>query len=61
MLALPSVTVHAGVVPSSLAIAVVWAYCAISGLLIGEVCINSKVGRVASDPGQGTWHDMAKR
>jgi amino acid permease len=42
VLALPSVTVHAGVLPSTLAIGLVWAYCAISGLLIGEVCINSK-------------------
>jgi len=42
VLALPSVTIHSGLMPSSFAILSVWAYCAASGLLIGEVCINSK-------------------
>jgi len=42
ILALPSVTIHAGAMPSTAAILGVWAYCVASGLLIGEVCINSK-------------------
>jgi hypothetical protein len=48
ILALPSVTVHSGFMPSSAALAVVWSYCVASGLLIGEVCINSKSSRGAA-------------
>lgn len=47
VLALPSVTVHSGFMPSTAAIAAVWAYCVSSGLLIGEVCINTR-GKAAA-------------
>lgn len=47
VLALPSVTLESGVMPSTVAIGTVWTYCVAGALLIAEVCINSR-GKAAA-------------